>query len=170
METVLWFVLGAVTLFLFLACISKVVLSIEEIALFKRMIPWVYLIMVIAIIVGNCFFEVPRPTSFGMLGIVFFDAILQKKAQDNFYCQLFSFLMSNPVGVFMPDSEDKEEGGVFYGRVNIEGKVMNAVGVDAKYEIGKKAASFVYVELDDNGDFKELQVVKCPQEFAEGSV
>ena len=56
METVLWFVLGAVTLFLFLACISKVVLSIEEIALFKRMIPWVYLIMVIAIIVGNCFF------------------------------------------------------------------------------------------------------------------
>ena len=169
METILWLVLGAVTLFLLLACISKVVLSIEEIALFKSMMPWVYLAMVIAVIAGNFCFEIPRATSFGMFGVVFFNMILQKKAQDNLYSQLFFFLADNPVGSFMPESEDEEEG-VFYGSININGKTMNAVGLDSEYKLGKEEASFVYVELDDYGDFKELQVVIYPQEVAEGSV
>ena len=169
MENVLWLTLGVVTLFLLLACISKVVLSIEEIALFKNMMPWVYLIMVIAIIVGNCFFEISRATSFGMFGVVFFNMILQKKAQDNFYSQLYFFLADNPVGFFMPESEDEEEE-VFYGSININGKTMSAVGVDSEYKLGQEEVSFVYVELDEQGDFRELQVVIYPQEVAEGSV
>ena len=174
MEEILWLVLGAVTLFLLLACISKVVLSIEEIALFKRMMPWVYLIMVFAIIAGNYFFEISRDTSFYMLSLVCVGVVLQKKAQDNLYSQLFFFLKDNPVGFFVPESEDEEDEGVFYGTININGKVMSAVGIDvdanARYELGKEEPSFAYVELDDNGDFLELQVVICPQKVAEGSV
>ena len=163
--------LGVVTLFLLLACISGVVRSIEEIALFKRMMPWVYLAMVIAVIAGNFFFEIPRATSFGMFGVVFFNMILQKKAQDNLYSQLFFFLADNPVGSFMPESEDEEDEGVFYGKIDINGKTMNAVGVDAKYKLGKEEPSFIYVELDEQGDFLELQVVMCPREnITEGSV
>lgn len=175
MEIILWLVLGAVTLFLFLACISKIVLSIEEIALFKSMMPWVYLIMVFAIIAGNYFFDISRNTCFQMMSLVCVGVVLQKKAQDNLYSQLFFFLKDNPVGFFVPESEDEEDEGVFYGTININGKVMNAVGIDvdanAKYELGKEEPSFAYIELDDNGDFLELQVVICPREnITEGSV
>ena len=156
-------------LFLLLACISGVVLSIEEIDLFKSMMPWVYLVMVIAVIVGNFFFEISRYTSFWMMSLVCVAIILQKKAQENFYSQLYFFLKNNPVGSFMPESEDEEEG-VFYGSININGKTMNAVGLDSEYKLGKEEASFVYVELDEQGDFRELQVVICPQEAVEGSV
>ena len=169
MEIILWLVLGAVTLFLFLACISKIVLSIEEIALFKSMMPWVYLIMVFAIIAGNYFFDISRNTCFQMMSLVCVGVVLQKKAQDNLYSQLFFFLKDNRVGFFVPESEDEEEG-VFYGSININGKTMNAVGLDSEYKLGKEEVSFVYVELDEQGDFRELQVVMCPQEAVEGSV
>lgn len=169
METILWVVLGVVVLFLLLACISRVVLSIEEITLFKKMMAWIYLIMVIAIIVGHYFFEIPQDTSFWMMSLVCVGIILQKKAQDNLSFQLFFFLADNPVGFFMPKSEDEKEGG-FYGSININGKVMSAVGIDSNYKLGQVEKSFAYVELDDYGDFKELQVVIYPQEVAEGSV
>lgn len=163
--------LGVVMLFLLLACISGVVLSIEEIDLFKSMMPWVYLVMVIAVIVGNFFFEISRYTSFWMMSLVCVAIILQKKAQENFYSQLYFFLKNNPVGFFMPESEDEEDEGIFYGKININGKLMNAVGVDAKYELGKEEPSFAYVELDDNGDFRELQLTILPQKkVVEGSV
>ena len=169
MEIILWVVLGVVNLFLLLACISRVVLSIEEITLFKKMMVWICMIMVIAIIVGNYFFEIPRDTSFWMMSLVCVGIILQKKAQDNLYSQLFFFLADNPVGFFMPESEDEEEE-VFYGSININGKTMSAVGVDSEYKLGQEEVSFVYVELDEQGDFRELQVVIYPQEVAEGSV
>ena len=135
---------------------SSVVIKLESIAKCKTIKNIFNMVVFTAIAVVSFKGDAHRTFVF-LLCMFLVNLIMQKRALNQLYANIISFLVDFPLGKF--SCEEKNEKGQYWGELEVEGHKMQAVAVGDAFEGAEEVPVMIFVQLNNEGNPMMLQVM-----------